>query len=155
MGQRTAIQLDSKRSNGPSGTDWLSGSSHLGSNPSRTALRAGPNGFEQDFSRVPASLITGAHPPVEASRCPISPRTCPFGGACHSCPVTVQAKLKVGEPDDEYEREADRVADQVMRMPHPGSGDPPISDDLQGQPVIQRACEGDSCEPEDLDEEEL
>ena len=28
----------------------------------------------------------------------------------------VQAKLTVGAPDDEYEREADRVADQVMRM---------------------------------------
>ena len=31
----------------------------------------------------------------------------------------VQAKLQVGEPDDEYEREADRVADTVMRMPEP------------------------------------
>jgi hypothetical protein len=31
----------------------------------------------------------------------------------------VQAKLAVGEPDDEYEREADRVADTVMRMPEP------------------------------------
>ena len=28
-----------------------------------------------------------------------------------------QAKLKVGEPNDEFEREADRVADEVMRMP--------------------------------------
>lgn len=37
----------------------------------------------------------------------------------------VQAKLTVSAPDDPYEREADRVADQVMRMP---------------QPVVQRAC---------------
>jgi hypothetical protein len=29
----------------------------------------------------------------------------------------VQAKLTISEPDDEYEREADRVADEVMRMP--------------------------------------
>lgn len=32
----------------------------------------------------------------------------------------VQAKLSVGDPDDEYEREADQVADQVMRMPELG-----------------------------------
>ena len=27
----------------------------------------------------------------------------------------LQAKLKIGQPDDKYEREADSVADQVMR----------------------------------------
>ncbi len=31
-----------------------------------------------------------------------------------------QAKLTVGAPDDAFEREADQVADQVMRMPEPG-----------------------------------
>jgi LysM repeat protein len=30
---------------------------------------------------------------------------------------TVQAKLKIGQPNDEYEQEAERVAKQVMRMP--------------------------------------
>jgi hypothetical protein len=29
----------------------------------------------------------------------------------------VRAKLKIGAPDDMFEREADRVADTVMRMP--------------------------------------
>jgi outer membrane protein OmpA-like peptidoglycan-associated protein len=29
----------------------------------------------------------------------------------------IQAKLKIGQPGDKYEQEADRVADQVMRMP--------------------------------------
>jgi hypothetical protein len=33
--------------------------------------------------------------------------------------VPVQAKLTVGAPDDTYEQEADRVAEQVMRMPDP------------------------------------
>ncbi len=33
---------------------------------------------------------------------------------------TIQAKLKIGEPDDDYEEEADRTADQVMRMPISG-----------------------------------
>jgi outer membrane protein OmpA-like peptidoglycan-associated protein len=31
----------------------------------------------------------------------------------------IQAKLKISQPDDKYEQEADRVADQVMRMPEP------------------------------------
>ena len=31
----------------------------------------------------------------------------------------IQAKLKVGQPGDVYEQEADRVADEVMRMPEP------------------------------------
>ena len=31
----------------------------------------------------------------------------------------LQAKLTVGAPDDVYEKEADRVADEVMRMPEP------------------------------------
>jgi hypothetical protein len=30
---------------------------------------------------------------------------------------TIQAKLKIGQPNDKYEQEADRVADKVMRMP--------------------------------------
>jgi len=31
----------------------------------------------------------------------------------------IQAKLKIGAPYDVYEQEADRVADNVMRMPAP------------------------------------
>ena len=31
----------------------------------------------------------------------------------------IQPKLKIGQPGDVYEQEADRVADQVMRMPEP------------------------------------
>src|SRR5512146_1706530 len=55
----------------------------------------------------------------------------------------VQAQLKVNTPGDAYEQEADRVADQVMRMP---------------EPAVQRkcaACEsgGASC-PECAKEEE-
>ena len=31
----------------------------------------------------------------------------------------IQPKLTIGAPNDKYEREADYVADQVMRMPTP------------------------------------
>jgi len=33
---------------------------------------------------------------------------------------TLQAKLTIGQSNDKYEQEADRVADKVMRMPEPG-----------------------------------
>ena len=57
----------------------------------------GPNAlpqtrFEHNFSRVP--VRTGA-------------------------PMMIQAKLTISEPGDKYEKEAERVADLVMRMPDP------------------------------------
>src|SRR5687767_6609830 len=42
-----------------------------------------------------------------------------FGSSPTSLPKVVQAKLSISEPGDQYEQEADRVAEQVMRMPGP------------------------------------
>ncbi len=59
----------------------------------------------------------------------------------------IQAKLTVGRPDDEYEREADQVADTVMRMTAPS---PPEDEENTVQtkpafptitPLVQRAQE--------------
>ena len=36
-----------------------------------------------------------------------------------AAPLLIQPKLTIGESDDQYEREADRVAETVMRMPEP------------------------------------
>jgi hypothetical protein len=58
----------------------------------------------------------------------------------------LQAKLDVGRPDDEHEREADRVAEQVMRAPDPGStregAAPPCGDEelVQPRPVTGGAA---------------
>ena len=38
----------------------------------------------------------------------------------HLSHLLIQPKLTVGSPDDPYEKEADAVADRVMRMPEPG-----------------------------------
>ena len=59
---------------------------------------------------------------------------CPCGGGCPGCRTIIQPKLEVGQQDDEYEREADRVADEVMRMPEPrkqsaGSDQPSVFSD--------------------------
>ncbi len=39
-------------------------------------------------------------------------------GILHS--TGAQTKLSIGQPNDKYEQEANRVAEQVMRMPDPG-----------------------------------
>ena len=48
------------------------------------------------------------------------------GGECADCrhkrvlDSPLQTKLRINQPGDRYEREADRMADVVMRMPDPG-----------------------------------
>lgn len=56
----------------------------------------------------------------------------------------IQAKLKVGAPNDAYEQEADRVADRVMRMPvHNYESRPAL---LKSQLNVRRMCA--ACEDE-------
>jgi hypothetical protein len=84
---------------------------------------------------------------------------------------TLQTKLKIGKPNDKYELEADRVADQVMRMPEPKISrqteereeeelvqSKPISEQIA--PLIQRQAESEEEEeeiegehPEDIEEQ--
>lgn len=74
--------------------------------------------FDHDFSQVavrPSAPVISQD--YSNASCPLFPQRCPFGGACHTCPPRVQAKLTIGQPGDKYEQEADRVAEQVMRMP--------------------------------------
>jgi hypothetical protein len=92
-----------------------------------------------DLNRVAINPLTFQ---PAAQSCPLSagPRACPFGGACHACPTQVRTKLAIGQLGDEYEQEADRVAEQVMRMP-----DSPAREATQfvGRTEdihIQRAC---------------
>jgi len=104
-------------------------------------------GFGHDFGQV--NVHSGGRTGQQfAWSCPLalaSPRACPFGGACHSCPAPVQAKLTISQPGDKYEQEADRVADRVMSMPEPAGR-------------LQRECS--DCEdetqrqPKDEEEEE-
>ena len=44
-------------------------------------------------------------------------------------PAIFQTKLQANTPGDKYEQEADRVAEQVMRMPSPGASRPSMSHD--------------------------
>jgi outer membrane protein OmpA-like peptidoglycan-associated protein len=58
----------------------------------------------------------------------------------------IQAKLKVSNPSDEYEHEADRIADQVMRMPDDAAAPPRLSR-YSLTTTVQRACA--KCEDEE------
>ena len=53
----------------------------------------------------------------------------------------IQPKLKIGQPNDKYEQEADAMADQVMRMQ--SNGGPMASSDMEEEtlaPKIQTKC---------------
>src|SRR6266478_869409 len=71
---------------------------------------------------------------------------CACGGTCPHCSGGRAAmsgpSLAVNEPSDAFEREADRVADQVMRMPDPGTqaADDPPAGPSRGVPSLQRKC---------------
>lgn len=80
-----------------------------------------PEGY--DFSRI--AMRSEVPQATEGFRdfCPLSlatPRTCPFGGVCHLCPARVQAKYAVSQGGDQWEREADQVAEQILEMPNDG-----------------------------------
>ena len=64
----------------------------------------------------------------------------PPAGSLPAPPLPIQPKLEVGAPGDRYEREADRIADEVMRMPDPSPAVGPAP------PAVRRMCA--ECEEE-------
>ncbi|MDH5181208.1 MAG: DUF4157 domain-containing protein [Gammaproteobacteria bacterium] len=66
--------------------------------------------------------------------------------------MPVQAKLTIGQPNDKYEQEADRVADQVMRMPDSAAAAAPARQATGG--VVQRTCATCSAEYNSAEEED-
>jgi hypothetical protein len=83
------------------------------------------------------------------------------GGKCAECAKNktgLQRKLAIGASNDPLEQEADRVADEVMRMPDPmatdaGPADTGASDSGKqpgnGSNALQRMCSGCAMEEED------
>lgn len=100
--------------------------------------------------------------PLAAGRVPGTPRlqrkpACACGGGCPRCEAAGSG-LKIGEPDDAYEREADRVAEQVMRMPEPALQRQEDMEGNDGEVAEENAAEAEPAagggEPEAIDEEE-
>ena len=82
----------------------------------------------REASRKPAAAR--ARPPGRGVAQPISEvsalrlqRQCACGGGCPRCrSEPAPALLRIGAPDDRFERDAVRVGDQVVRMPDPQAG---------------------------------
>lgn len=78
--------------------------------------------------------------PVEQVFIQRKENACACGGGCPKClgNLGIQPKLTIGAPNDKYEQEADRVADQVMRMPAPKVQRQPLEEEeeeLQAKPL--------------------
>ena len=72
--------------------------------------------------RGPERAHASSQPMLAARRA-----SCACGGGCPRCRENypLQAKLEVSRPGDTLEQEADRVAEQVLRMPQPALPDNP------------------------------
>ncbi|MBW2690588.1 MAG: hypothetical protein JRC99_11735 [Deltaproteobacteria bacterium] len=71
-----------------------------------------------------------------------------------------QAKLRIGQPGDVYEQEADRVADEVMRMPEPEMQrqvEPEEEEEeiLQTKPLVDQIAPVVQRQVEEEEEEEM
>lgn len=68
--------------------------------------------------------------------------------AVHPSPaLTIQPKLSVNTPGDEYEQDADEVAVKIMRMP----GSVPVQVKTPTVNIIHRKCP--ACDKEDMEDE--
>ena len=86
------------------------------------------------------------------------PRSTTTGMTAMGIPLFLQPKLTVNQSGDPYEQEADRVAEQVMRMPEPtvarhqisiaaGGGIPISAAPLPGSTVVQRQSHEEEPDP--------
>ena len=73
--------------------------------------------------RSPLSINGGRSHPISplSPGTPLLQRQCACGGNCPRCQekLGIQTNLRISKPGDQYEQEADRLADQVMRIPEP------------------------------------
>src|ERR1700730_5491172 len=85
-----------------------------------------------------------AENPKTSARAPQAPA---FNPVWAQLALSIQPKLAISAPDDPFEREADRVADQVMRMPDrpPAAERPVVSSAPEGK--AKRKCA--ACDEED------
>lgn len=99
------------KSNAAAPTAVLSGLAHrpdFTTSAERDKATSDVAAFDRDRSTHPARVASSvplALPPTIRTLTP--------------APIAPQFKLKVNTPGDEYEQEADRIADMVMRMPEP------------------------------------
>jgi hypothetical protein len=133
-----------RRTQPQSKQDWSeSGGQQLHHDPSGS-------GLGHNFGQV--RVHSDAKAVATPQSCPLAsaaPKFCPFGGACHTCPAQVQAKLAIDQPGDVFEEEADRVAGEVTYAGgNPGLPKPPNAKKRSPvQTMVQRAVAEPTSEP--------
>jgi hypothetical protein len=103
---------------------------------------------------LPARRRSDAKRPAPYALRRLSRAACSCGGTCPGCKggAPLQAKLAISQPGDPYEREADQVADQVMRMAAPSE----LADTASSrQPQISRMRRTGTALPSVLQREEV
>ena len=98
----------------------------------------------EEEGTIQAQALPGHMPPIaiDARKQSKSPFTGHSFGQIAVRPLVsprIQTKLTIGQPNDKYEQEADRVAEQVMRMPDPRSPTVAITRPVRA-PLVQRLC---------------
>src|SRR5271166_3188006 len=129
IGNQATLRLLSQRGFSPTGKESRGNLGGEAEQANMTAREA-PRGASWDFSKIPVFSPDRTNRRQASS----SPPQLPLPGI-------IQPKLVVGRVDDPLEREADAVADRVMRM-----SDPALSIS-SGPPEINRKCA--ECEEED------
>lgn len=98
----------------------------------------------QLLARSPARARFSKGEPVRRSQgLPLSlvqRSSCACGGSCPRCQAGASSSLRVSEPDDALEREADQVADKVMRSP----SSPIEQSESEVRPAVRRKPIGDT-----------
>ncbi len=103
---------------------------HDGILQAKLASSSAEDPYEQEADRATEQVAIGTSIAAMQHKC-VCGGSRGLSGECEECSKKkrfgLQTKLKVNEPGDIYEQEADRVADQVLATPaHPGvSGSPP------------------------------
>ena len=106
--------------------------------PTNDSAKQKKNG-DKGRSRSVSPLSTGM---------PLLQGQCACGGGCPRCKqeLGIQTKLKISEPGDKYEQEADRIADEVMRMPEP-SVQRQVEPEEEEDEMVQRKAITDQITP--------
>lgn len=87
------------------------------------AQKEGPRHKPAPSSHASAQVISGCDPYDYPGSPALSrmEQDSPANSAVPAIPRTIQAKLVMNQPDDEYEKQADHASEHLMRMPDPGA----------------------------------
>ncbi|HEV7642853.1 MAG TPA: DUF4157 domain-containing protein [Pyrinomonadaceae bacterium] len=91
--------------------------------------------YHPAYGRKPEEIAPLPYTPASSGLSIQRKASCACGGGCPSCQAK-SSNLSISQPDDAYEKEADGMADKVMRMETPGSSRlSPIKNSVQRKKI--------------------